>query len=340
MAPHLAPFGLQKLATWFSVTALTAWVIMPFWSFMKSLQLNREDMRPGGRLRRLGIVGGAALALFAVFCFVPVPLVIKRNVAVELASPEAVRPDIEGFVEEIYVKEGDKVPPGGKVARLLNREIDQDLVQAKAQLDVATAAVERAIAEDKPSEQREAQTIQTRLQKRYADAQQNVERLTLRSKTGGTVLTHDLQLQLHRLLRLNDLFCEIAPLDSMRIVIPLNEHQVRWVHMGQEAEIKSYAYPGLSLRGAISADPVILVGQDMPAAFSARRHGDVPTAYDRTGKEIPLERTYEAEIAVDNPQGILREGMTGRAKIYAGRYPWGRLVLQSLLDLVSLDYRF
>ena len=78
----------------------------------------------------------------------------------------------------------------------------------------------------------------------------------------------------------------------------------------------------------------------MPAAFSVRRHGEVPTALGRDGKDIPLERTFEAEIQVDNRAGLLREGMTGRAKIEAGTYPWGRLVLQSFLDLVSLDYRF
>ena len=178
------------------------------------------------------------------------------------------------------------------------------------------------------------------MEKRFADATQNVERLTLRSALGGTVLTHDLQLQLHRQLRLNEVFCEVAPLDSMRIVIPLNEKQVRWVRKGQPVEIKTYAYPGVTLHGAIAGNPVILIGEDMPAAFSARRHGDVPTAFDRMGKEVPLERTFEAEIQVDNSQGLLREGMTGRAKIYAGRYPWGRLVLQSFLDLVSLDYRF
>jgi hypothetical protein len=112
------------------------------------------------------------------------------------------------------------------------------------------------------------------------------------------------------------------------------------VRKGQPVEIKAYAYPGASLRGFIAANPVLLVGQDMPAAFSARRHGDVPTAFDRSGREIPLERTFEAEIQVDNHDGLLREGMTGRAKIDAGPYPWGRLVLQSFLDLVSLDYRF
>jgi hypothetical protein len=126
----------------------------------------------------------------------------------------------------------------------------------------------------------------------------------------------------------------------MRIVVPLNEKQVRWVHEGQTVELKSYAYPGTTLHGVIAADPVILIGEDMPAAFSARRRGDVPTAFDRMGKEIPLERTFEAEIQVDNRDGLLRQGMTGRARINAGRYPWGRLVLQSILDLVSLDYRF
>ena len=340
MGPHLAPFGLQKFATWFSVTALTAWVVMPFWGFMKSLQLKREDWRPGGRLRRLGIVGGSGLAIFTILCFFPREL---SSSATSLSSSRPRRPSgrtSRGSSRRFTCKEGDKVAPGGKLALLSNRDIEQDFVQAAAQLDVAQAAVRRAIAEDKPAEQREAQAIAERMQKRYADAKSNVERLTLRSELGGTVLTHDLKLFLHRELHINDVFCEIAPLDSMRIVIPLNEKQVRWVHKGQPVEIKAYAYPGASLRGSIAADPVLLVGQDMPAAFSARRHGDVPTAYDRSGKEVPLERTFEAEIQVDNRDGILRQGMTGRAKIDAGRYPWGRLVLQSFLDLVSLDYRF
>jgi multidrug resistance efflux pump len=251
-----------------------------------------------------------------------------------------VRPDVEGFIEEIYVKEGDRVAPGGPVARMSNRDVEQDLILAKGQLDAAQAAVQRALAEDKPGEQREAQAIVDRMKEHYADAKLNVARLTLRSETGGTVLTHDLRLKLKRELHINEVFCEVAPLDSMRIVIPLTEQQVRWVHKGQPVEIKSYAYPGTAVHGEIAADPVLLVGQDMPPAFSARRHGDVPTAFDRTGKEIPLERTFEAEINVDNREGLLREGMTGRAKIDAGRYPWGRLVLQSILDLVSLDYRF
>ena len=308
---------------------------------MKSLQLTRDDWRPGGRLRRLGLVGGSALALFAICCFVPRQLEIKRNVAVETRLPGNHPSRHRGIHRpDLSSRKATRSPPALLLRSSRIATSEQDLVQAKAQLAVAQASIQRALAADQPAEMREAQSIDDRMEKRFADAQQNVDHLTLRSALGGTVLTHDLQLQLHKRLHLNEIFCEIAPLDSMRIVIPLNEKQVRWVRKGQPVEIKAYAYPGATLHGTIAGDPVILVGEDMPAAFSARRHGDVPTALDRQGREIPLERTFEAEIQVDNRAGLLRQGMTGRAKIDAGRYPWGRLVLQSFLDLVSLDYRF
>ena len=287
MAPHLAPFGLEKFATWFSASALLAWVVMPFWSFMKSLQLTRADWKPGGRLRRLSLIGGAILLVFIVCCFIPCELTIKRAVAVELASPEAVRPEIEGFVDKIFVKEGDKVPPGGALAQLANRDVEQDLVQATGQLAVAQASVQRALAEDKPAELVEAQAEAGRAEKRAADARKNMQRLTLRTVAGGTVLTEELPLKLHRDLRLNEVFCEVAPLDSMRIVVPLTEKQMRWVHKDQPVELKSYAYPGVTISGQIAEDPVTMVGADMPAAFSMRRHGDVPTAFDRHGKGNP-----------------------------------------------------
>ena len=53
-----------------------------------------------------------------------------------------------------------------------------------------------------------------------------------------------------------------------------------------------------------------------------------------------LERTFEAVVQIDNKDGLLRPGMKIRAKIFTGPRPWGRLVLQSALDLLSLDFRF
>ena len=340
MAPHLAPLGLEKLATYFSASAIIAWLVMPFFGFMKSLQLTRDDWKPHGRLNRLSIYGGVALLVFTLLCFFPREVVINRSVAIELAEPETVRPEVDGIVREIYVKEGEQIPPGTPLAKLENRQLEQDLLSAREKLHMTELNVQQAMAHDRPTELRELDPIKAQWQKKVEDAQKNVDRLTLRTKSGGTVLTRELGLKLNKGARLNEIFCEIAQLDSMRIKVPLTEQQVHYVKKDQEVLLKSVAYPDTIIKGRIAGNPVTMIGADMPPAFSSKRTGDVPTAFDRQGHEVPLERTFEAEIEVDNRAGLLRQGMTGRAKIFAGRHLWGKLVLQSLLDLVSLDYRF
>ena len=341
MAPHLAPFGLEQLALWFSACALIAWVLMPFVSFFKGLQLTREDWKPHGRLRRLAWIGGPLVLAFAVLCCFPRQLMIRRAVAITLSKPETIRPEIDGAIEEIFVKEGDLVAEGVPLARLRNNGVEHAFQANLQRVKMGDAYVHRAMGLEKPAELRAAEMSQVQFQKQLEESQRNVERLVLRSAKGGTVLTHDLQSRTGRYLKTGELFCEIAPLDQMRIKIPLTEHQVRYVKKGQPVKIKSYAYPERVLDGVIAEDPVTQpLGKDMPPAFSTKRHGDVPVAMDREGHEVPIERTFQAEIIVNNKEGLLREGMTGRAQIYTGKRLFGKLVLQSLLDLVSLDYRF
>ena len=136
------------------------------------------------------------------------------------------------------------------------------------------------------------------------------------------------------------MFCEIAPLDPLRIKIALSEKQVRYIAKDQRVELRAHAYPSREFHGVIAERPVMFFGQEIPRGFSKKYGGDVLTYTDHQGREIPVERTFEAVLEVQNPDGLLRPGMTVRGKIYAGTYPWGRLVLQSILDLWSLDYRF
>jgi hypothetical protein len=84
----------------------------------------------------------------------------------------------------------------------------------------------------------------------------------------------------------------------------------------------------------------MMVAKDLPPALSARRSGDVPTGINQQGQEVPLQRTYEARIDVHNEGGLLRPGMTGHGMIHARKELWGKLLFQSILDLVSLDFRF
>jgi multidrug efflux pump subunit AcrA (membrane-fusion protein) len=340
MKPHLDPLGLGDLTSWFSAFALISWVAMPFIGFFKGMNLTHEDWKQGGRLRRLGAIGAAALGIFIAACFYPKELVITRAGTVELANPEEVRPQVSGFIEEVFVKEGDHVMPGTPLAKLKNRDADQLLVEARARLKTTEAAVQRALGEGRPADLKEAQAVKEAYEKKVQDAERDVHNLTVVSHTDGVVLTRDLERATGRLIRSGELFCEVAPLDPLRIKIALSEKQVRYVEKGEKVELRAHAFPSREYHGVIAERPVMFFGQDIPRGFSKKYGGDVLTYTDHQGREIPVERTFEAVLEVQNPEGSLRPGMTVRGKIYAGTHSWGRLVAQSILDLWSLDYRF
>jgi hypothetical protein len=101
------------------------------------------------------------------------------------------------------------------------------------------------------------------------------------------------------------------------------------------------AYPGQRFEGRVAADPVEMDSHNFPLAFSKERGGDVPTFHDAAnGHEKLLEHTYAVTVEVQNPDNRLRYGMTMRAKIATGKRPYGKIALQWITDLISLDYRF
>lgn len=340
MKPHLEPLGLEGLTNWFSAFALISWVAMPFLAFFKGMNFTNEDWKTGGRLRRLSNLAAILVGGFIAFCFVPMPLDIKRAGTVELADPEQVRPEISGFVQQVLVHEGETVKEGMPLAILLNREAQQSRIEAEARLRIAEATVQRALGEGRPAELKQAESIRAAAESRFKEADRDVRRLTLTAHVNGVVLTRDLDTIRGRLLRSGELFCEVAPLDPLRIKLALSEKQVRYVQKGQAVVLKAHAYPTREFRGTIADRPVMFFGQEIPRGFSQKFGGDVLTFTDHQGREIPIERTFEAVVEIDNKEGLLRPGMTVRGKIHAGWHPWGKLVLQSLLDLLSLDYRF
>ncbi|MEA3210799.1 MAG: putative peptide zinc metalloprotease protein [Chthoniobacter sp.] len=340
MKPHLEPLGLEGLSDWFAWLAGIGWVGVPLLHFVQQLKLTREDLQPGGRWRRVGLIFGLPLAAFLGFCFVPIELTIKRVGAVELAEPEQVRAEVSGFIKQVLVAEGDRVQPGQLLARLENREAQQKLVVTGQRLHATEAQLQRALGLDKPAEQQQLESLRKRYAADFEEATRDLSLLEIKAAHEGLILTRDLDLKTGHLLKSGELFCELTPLDPMRIKIPLNQQQVRYVQPGQSVELRANAYPGRIFRGTLAGAPLVPLSKNMPAAFSAKRAGDVMTFVDREGHEVPVDHVFAAQIDVENPHGLLRQGMTGRAKIYAGKRPFGKMVLQSLLDLVSLDYRF
>ncbi len=340
MSDNLARYDLRGVGRFLAVSALLAWVIMPFWTFFKGLQLKRADWNRGGRLRRLSTILGTVGGAFLIMCFMPWNLTISRSGAIDLAEPEQVIPEVPGFVKDVLVKEGDSVVPGQPLAHLENRELEQLHVTNTQRLAMAQANMERALGMDRPAEYKQFASQLAEGQRKVERSQHDLDSLTLKARSKGTVLTRELENRVGHLLRNGDVFCKIGSLNPMQIKMALNEKQVRYVEKGQAVDLEADAFPGRAIHGQIAEVHAMFVAKDLPPALSGRRGGDVPTGVNSKGEEVPLERTFEARIDIDNSAGLLRPGMTGHGHIHTGRRLWGRLVLQSLLDLISLDFRF
>ncbi len=341
MEPHLQPLGLEGLSNWFAFLALTGWVVVPLWHFVKQLNLTKEDIKPGGRWRRIAKVFGIPLLAFGAYCFVPVTTEVKRHSAVEVANPEVVRPETMGFIQRVFVKEGQHVTPGTVLVELENRDLRQDLALQERALQEFELRIRAALGVERADEMKQLEALRDGAKARVEKARRDVEQLTLRAKTAGVVLNRDLEQRVGQLLRPpNDNFCELAPLNPMQIKIPLNEHEVREVHAGQPVTLLADSFPDRKFQGVVKGEPSQLDEHNFPIAFSKQRGGDVPTVPDGTGREKLLEHTYVVTVEVQNPENLLRYGMSARARIETGKRPFGKIVLQWMVDLISLDYRF
>ena len=312
---------------------------MDNWQFSQHVFWELSQLREKSPELQLSSLLLPATGLFLLACLLPVPLHIRRAGAVQLAQPEQIRPEVAGFLREIFVREGDTVSKDQPIARLENREVTQNLESAEARLRAAEATVQKALGTEKPAEQIQAESMRATFKTRFEEAGRDAHHLLLLAPQDGTVLTPNLEQKLGQLARSNELFCEIAPLNPMRIKIALNEKEVRHVRAGQTVTLRANAYPGRTFHATVASDPVMFFGDSIPPAFSARRSGDVPVFVDSKGHDVPLERTYEAVVLVQNPDRLLRPGMTVRAKIHAGRHLWGQLLLHSLRDSINLDFR-
>ena len=70
-----------------------------------------------------------------------------------------------------------------------------------------------------------------------------------------------------------------------------------------------------------------------PRNLSAKVGGELPTETDDTGAERPLNPSYQARVFLDDPDGLLRPGLRGTAKILTepqslGRRAW-RLISET-----------
>ena len=253
------------------------------------------------------VAGAAALLVL----FVP-PTAVKTT-SDFLLQPQRrleVKAPVAGLVREVNVREGETVQAGSVLAVLHNPEIEAQAEVAASQLDLAENSHRAALARsDFSASERYLQEIQ-RLQTEKAEADRKHDQLVLRAPFAGVIATPQIEQRVGEYLTEGDTLALLVDRQAMRARVLVRDMELEDVHQGAAVGLKLRSYPFQTFSGTIR--------QIMPAASSERPLAE-PNKVERKGQE--LTNFFEVVMEFPNPNGELKEGMTGTARIYGKRYP-------------------
>lgn len=249
-----------------------------------------------------------------------------REVAVEIANPQRVTiqpemifsgsldpewqaevaPKVDGRIEKVFVKEGDRVTKGQVLATLEQVDIDAEVLKARSEYVEAKTNLRKAARDLERYEklyQAGAVSEQTvddyRFAHENAEAQLNAALGNLRGKESSLSGTNIVApadgiiakryFQEGYYAKSGSVLFAIADISTLKTVINIPEGQIAGVAVGNEAKITLPAFENREIIGKITS---IAPVADLPA------------------------HTFSTEISVDNPEG-LRAGVFATVKLVA-----------------------
>ncbi len=233
----------------------------------------------------------------------------------------------DGWIERVLVHSGDRVAPGQILAVLRNPELDAQLVQLSAQRSLAEDAMLEARRRRDPDAADVDYREFERLDGAVREARTRQGRLLLEAPGAGEITTLAVEQRVGEFLPEGGLFAGVADASVMRARILVRDWELQDIQEGAAAKLSVRAYPYRSYAGRVK--------QILPAAAEEEPVA-LPKSPERAGRR--LSNYFAVVLEFENPDGSLREGMTGTAKIYGTRSPllwqWGQGVWRWLRSVL------
>ena len=158
----------------------------------------------------------------------------------------------DGYIRAALVRAGDRVEQGDELALLDDRDLVLDQLKWRAERDKlvqkerdALAAHDRSTVMILASQIRQAESM-------LALAEAKLARSRIIAPFDGVVVSGDLSQQLGSPVNEGDVLFEVAPLNSYRLIVHVDERDVRHVALGQTGRVSLAGSPGRPLPLAVS----------------------------------------------------------------------------------------
>lgn len=270
------------------------------------LRQKREEYM-AWKMTRLQAAGAAGLALLI---FIP-PFAsrVSTDLVLEPGRLAPLRAEAGGKVSLVLVRQGDEVKPGQVLAILEDPEIQAQAQIVAAQLALASSNLRQNEGSD-PQKAAQAARERSRLQQELAIARKDVDALQIRAPFAGVITTPEVEQKVGEYLSPGDEFCRVVDRSTMRARVLVRDWELEDVRPGTPARIKVLPFPYRTYSGHVD--------QILPAAAEDRPVTQ-PHKLERMGQE--LTNYFAVVVEFPNPDGSLREGMTGTARISAKSSP-------------------
>jgi len=272
------------------------------------LRQKREDYM-AWKITRLQAAGAAGLALL--IFIPPIPSRISTDLVLEPGRVTPLHAEAGGKVSQVFVRQGDEVKQGQVLAILDDPEIQEQARIVTDQLALASSNLRHNEGSD-PQKAAQAARERSRLQQELAVAQKAVERLEIHAPFPGVITTPEVEQKVGEYLSPGDEFCRLVDRSTMRARVLVRDWELEDVRPGTSAKVKVLSFPYRTYSGHVD--------QILPAAAEDRPVAQ-PHKLERMGQE--LTNYFAVVVEFPNPDGSLREGMTGTARISAKSSPIG-----------------
>ena len=256
----------------------------------------------------------AAAALFiclAILALVHIDYRVTAKTVIEGEIQRVVSAPFDGFVGSTYVRAGDMVKQGQLLASLDDHELMIEKARWSSERDQYDNRLREAWATHNLTE---VQVLGAQLSQAQAELNlvtKKIDSAHLLAPFDGLVVSGDLSQQVGAPVEVGKKLFEIAPLQSYRVILQIDEREIRHIKIGQ---------PGMLVITGIANDPQALTVQKV-----------TPVTTTEDGKNF-----FRVEASLSEASARLRPGMEGIGKVVTDRHSLWWVLIHSFTDWLTL----
>jgi len=317
------------------------WVVTPAVKLVKYIFF-AKNTRPV-RARAVGVFAVFAASIFLLVGVMPLSASVYAPCALEPHDMKIIRAEWPGFVEAVYVEDGEPVEKGRLLAEAQNDELDYliSLQKFKIKETLVRLAYEQTRSPARAAAERKVLEV---LEEDLETLYKRKKSLTFRAPFNGRVIAPNLErYKGMRFLELGGELFTVASLDALRVIAVVSDADIGAVSRAADrpVRIKFDARPKKIYTGKIVLPlPGNTTSEPPPAALTNIAGG--PVLLD---PQFPEGRTlypwYRVEIVLDAGDDELPVGATGSVRFIVGKESLGsqiKLKLQRMLSRRFLTF--